>query len=80
MWLLETHAVAFRYEDPPSPWRSWMPMLLMTGLFAGLFFLTIRRLGGAGSPMAFGRSRGKMYAQEDLGITFDDVAGIDEAV
>src|SRR5437588_164031 len=30
--------------------------------------------------MAFGRSRGKMYAQEDLGITFEDVAGIDEAV
>ena len=30
--------------------------------------------------MAFGRSRGKMYAQEDLGVTFDDVAGIDEAV
>ena len=30
--------------------------------------------------MAFGRSRGKMYAQEDIGITFEDVAGIDEAV
>ena len=30
--------------------------------------------------MAFGRSRGKLYAQEDLGVTFDDVAGIDEAV
>ena len=40
----------------------------------------MRRLGGAGSPMAFGRSRGKLYAQEDIGITFDDVAGIDEAV
>jgi cell division protease FtsH len=40
----------------------------------------LRRIGGAGSPMAFGRSRGKMYAQEDLGITFDDIAGIDEAV
>jgi cell division protease FtsH len=40
----------------------------------------MRRLGGAGSPMAFGRSRGKMYAQEDLGVTFEDVAGIDEAV
>jgi cell division protease FtsH len=78
--LLSEHGVAFRYEDPPSPWRSWMPMLLLTGLFALLFFLMIRRLGGAGSPMAFGRSRGKMYAQEDLGITFDDVAGIDEAV
>jgi cell division protease FtsH len=78
--LLNEHGVAFRYEDPPSPWRSWMPMLLLTGLFGFLFFLMIRRLGGAGSPMAFGRSRGKMYAQEDLGITFDDVAGIDEAV
>ena len=30
--------------------------------------------------MAFGRSRGKLYAQEDLGVTFNDVAGIDEAV
>ena len=45
-----------------------------------VFFFMMRRLGGAGSPMAFGRSRGKMYAQEDIGVTFDDVAGIDEAV
>ena len=30
--------------------------------------------------MAFGRSRGKLYALEDLGVTFADVAGIDEAV
>ena len=30
--------------------------------------------------MSFGRSRGRLYAQEDLGVTFDDVAGIDEAV
>ena len=40
----------------------------------------LRRLGGAGSPMAFGRSRGRLYAQEDLGVSFEDVAGIDEAV
>ncbi len=78
--LLTEHKVPFRYEDPPSPWRSWMPMLVLTGLFGLLFYLMLRKLGGAGSPMAFGRSRGKMYAQEDLGITFDDVAGIDEAV
>lgn len=78
--LLNENSVPFRYEDPPSPWRSWMPMLVLTGLFGVFFYLMLRRLGGAGSPMAFGRSRGKMYAQEDLGITFDDVAGIDEAV
>jgi cell division protease FtsH len=45
-----------------------------------LIYIMLRRMGGASSPMAFGRSRGKMYAQEDLGIMFDDVAGIDEAV
>ena len=55
-------------------------MLVVTGLFVLVFFFMMRRLGGAGSPMAFGRSRGKMYAQEDIGITFEDVAGIDEAV
>ena len=37
-------------------------------------------LGRGGQSDGFGRSRGKMYAQEDVGITFDDVAGIDEAV
>lgn len=80
MKLLKEHDVPFRYEDPPSPWRNWLPMLMLTGLFGLLLFVMMRRLGGAGSPMAFGRSRGKMYAQEDLGITFDDIAGIDEAV
>ena len=78
--LLAENRVPFGYEAAPSPWRNWLPMLLLTGLFGMLFFLMLRRIGGAGSPMAFGRSRGKMYAQEDLGITFDDVAGIDEAV
>ncbi|MFM8634988.1 MAG: ATP-dependent zinc metalloprotease FtsH [Planctomycetia bacterium] len=78
--LLAENGVPFRYEEAPSPWRNWMPMLFITGLFGLVFWLMLRRVGGAGSPMAFGRSRGKMYAQEDLGITFDDVAGIDEAV
>jgi cell division protease FtsH len=52
----------------------------MAALMVLLFLVMMRRLSGAGSPMQFGRSRGKLYAQEDLGVTFDDVAGIDEAV
>ena len=52
----------------------------MTGLLVMLFMFMIRRMGGAGSPMAFGRSRGKLFAQEDIEVTFDDVAGIEEAV
>jgi len=70
----------FDYADGPSAWKSYVPMLVITAVIIGIFFLMMRRLGGAGSPMAFGRSRGKMYAQEDLGVTFEDVAGIDEAV
>jgi cell division protease FtsH len=80
MRQLSEHGVPFRYEEPPSPWRNWLPMLFLTSLFGLVFFMMMRRIGGAGSPMAFGRSRGKMYAQEDLGISFDDIAGIDEAV
>ena len=55
-------------------------LLLLMGLTLGLFYFMLRRLGGAGGPMQFGRSRGKLYAEEDLGVSFSDVAGIDEAV
>jgi cell division protease FtsH len=69
-----------RAENAPSGWRYYMPMILITVLFVLLFFLMMRRLGGAGSAIAFGRSRGRLYFQEDIGVTFADVAGIDEAV
>jgi len=54
--------------------------LLMIGVLIALGFMMLKRVGGVGSPMAFGRSRGKLYGQEELAITFDDVRGIDEAV
>jgi cell division protease FtsH len=56
------------------------PLLLLTVLLVVFFIVMMRRLTSAGSPMSFGRSRGKLYAQEDLGVSFGDVAGIDEAV
>jgi cell division protease FtsH len=78
--LLEEKGIPFDNSDGPSAWKSYIPMLLLTACVVGFVFYMMRRLGGAGSPMAFGRSRGKMYAQEELGVTFEDVAGIDEAV
>ncbi|HZZ71774.1 MAG TPA: ATP-dependent zinc metalloprotease FtsH [Pirellulales bacterium] len=77
---LRSAGVKFDYSGPPSPWKSYVPMLVIMAILILGFLYMVRRLGGAGSPMAFGRSRGKMYAQEDLDITFEDVAGIDEAV
>ncbi len=78
--LLDKHGWNFDNEAGPSVWGSYIGMLVLMGLCLLVVFMMMRRLGGAGSPMAFGRSRGKMYAQEDIGVTFEDVAGIDEAV
>jgi cell division protease FtsH len=64
----------------PNQLLSYLPVLAMTALLVLLFVFMIRRMGGAGSPMAFGRSRGKLYVQEDISVTFEDVAGIEEAV
>ena len=77
---LDDSNISYTYLPPPSAWEKYGPVLLLTALLFLVFFLMMRRLGGTGSAMAFGRSRGKLWAQEDLGVNFDDVAGIDEAV
>lgn len=54
--------------------------LLMIGVLLLFGFIMLKRISGVGSPMSFSRSRGKLYGQEDLPVTFGDVAGINEAV
>ncbi len=75
-------AKKIRYDSSAGP--SFMErygFLLFTTALLILFFLwMMRRLGGTAGPMQFGRSRGKLHAEEDLKVTFNDVAGIDEAV
>ena len=78
--LLQAKGVVLNSAKPPSELTSMIPMLLVTALFILGFIFVLRRVGGAGSAMSFGRSRGRLYAQEDVNVTFNDVAGIDEAV
>ena len=78
--LLDDHKIDWKGDPPPSEWSGVLPMLLVSVLMIGLIFFLLRRIGGAGSAMSFGRSRGRLYAQDDVGVTFEDVAGIDEAV
>ena len=78
--MLEEHRIPHSNEPGPGMWKAYAPMLLISGLFLLLFLFMLRRLSGAGSPMAFGRSRGRLYAQEDIELNFNDVAGIEEAV
>jgi cell division protease FtsH len=64
-----------------APWYmtifvSWFPMLLLIGVW--IFFMR-QMQGGGGKAMSFGRSRAKMVTQEETKVTFEDVAGVDEA-
>lgn len=67
-------------KEGPSEWYQIAYLLLIPLMFVLFFVILFRRMGGAGSAMSFGRSRGRMYATEEMEVTFDDVAGIDEAV
>ena len=67
--------------DRPSTFLADHGITLLMIVVLLLFgFMMLKRINGVGSPMAFSRSRGKLYGQEDLPISFDDVAGINEAV
>ena len=55
---------------------NWFPMILLIGVW--LFFMR-QMQGGKGGPLAFGRSRARLLSQDQVKITFADVAGIDEA-
>ncbi len=72
--------IDWKNAEPPSPLAEYIPFLLPFLLLLTLAIFMMRKMNGLGSPMQFGRSRGKLYADEDIGVTFDDVAGIDEAV
>ncbi len=78
--LLDGSGIRWDYRQGPGLWEKVGLPLLVASLILLLLFLMLRRLGGAGGPMQFGRSRGRLQAEEDLAITFEDVAGIDEAV
>ena len=63
-----------RFLTELLPWM--LPMLLIIGLW--IFFF--RRMSGAeGGIMSFARSRAKIYSEDDVKVSFTDVAGVDEA-
>ena len=67
---------------PPeeNPWYmifvSWFPMLLLIGVW--IFFMRQMQAGG-GKAMSFGKSRARLITDKSKKVTFNDVAGIDEA-
>jgi cell division protease FtsH len=80
--LLIANKVAIRAEQQQqSGLQSFLvtlfPFLLLIGVW--IFFMNRMQGGGKGGAMGFGKSRAKMLTEKQGRITFDDVAGIDEA-
>ncbi|MBA2709146.1 MAG: ATP-dependent zinc metalloprotease FtsH [Tatlockia sp.] len=56
---------------------NWFPMLLLIGVW--IFFMRQMQGGGGRGAMSFGRSRARLLGEDQVKITFADVAGVDEA-
>ena len=55
---------------------SWLPFIALIGVW---IFLSRQMQGGAGKAMGFGKSRAKLLTETHGRVTFEDVAGVDEA-
>ena len=67
--------------EDDSPWYmtvlvSWFPMILLVGVW--IFFMRQMQMGG-GKAMTFGKSRARLLSENAERITFEDVAGVEEA-
>lgn len=72
--------VSARPEEEKVSWFSifisWFPLIFLVGVW--IFFMRQMQVGG-GKAMAFGKSRAKLLTETQGKITFEDVAGVDEA-
>ena len=74
--------VSFSGEPGPGLLASVLGWFAPTLVFLLLWFWLIRPMGAGGMGsglMSVGRSRAKIYVESDVGVKFDDVAGVDEA-
>jgi cell division protease FtsH len=77
---LEAQKVRFSGELQSRLTYLVLSWLLPAVLIVGFGMMLFRRMGGAeGGIMSFARSRAKIYSDDDVKISFNDVAGVDEA-
>ena len=56
---------------------GWLPFIILIGVY--FYFMKQMQGGGRGGPMSFGRSKAKLMAEDQIKVTFKDVAGCEEA-
>jgi len=80
--ILRQKGVAIDAKPPAeSPWFvsvlvSWFPMIILIGVW--IFFMR-QMQGGGGKALSFGKSRARLLSDQAEKVTFEDVAGIEEA-
>ncbi|MDR5683110.1 MAG: ATP-dependent zinc metalloprotease FtsH [Armatimonadota bacterium] len=80
--LLREKGIPFGVEASArnSPWPNLLSTFLPLILIIGLWFLMIRQAqSGSNQAMSFGKSRARLHQESKTKVTFDDVAGCDEA-
>ncbi len=80
--ILRKKGVSIKAKPPAeSPWYmsvlvSWFPMIVLIGIW--IFFMRQMQSGG-GKALSFGKSRARLLSDQSEKVTFENVAGIDEA-
>jgi cell division protease FtsH len=78
---LQQHGVVVTGQIQSTFLRDLLSWIIPVALFFGVWMFMLKRAGGGlgGGLMQIGKSKAKVYVQSDTGVTFKDVAGVDEA-
>ncbi|MGA1840183.1 MAG: ATP-dependent zinc metalloprotease FtsH [bacterium] len=78
--MLEQYPVVFKGEVESTVMRDLLSWLFPIALLIGIWYLFMKRMG-AQQPgfMSLGKNRAKIYMENELNVTFNDVAGVEEA-
>ncbi len=78
--LLAKHNVTFKGELQSTFMRDLLSWIVPVFMFVGIWYIAMRRIQSQQPGfMTLGRNKARIYEENELGVTFDDVAGVDEA-
>ena len=78
--LLDQYKISFKGEIESTFLRDLLSWVVPIFLFVGIWYFMMRRMGSQQAGfMTLGKNKAKIYMENELNVTFDDVAGVDEA-
>ena len=78
--LLEQYNVKFKGQIESTFVRDIFSWIFPVAMFIGIWYLFMKRMGGQQPGfMSLGKNKAKIYMETELNVTFEDVAGVDEA-